>query len=68
MSQPRILIVGGGAAGLTVASQLLQSRPGLAITILEPSADHYYQPGWTLVGAGVFSLEETHRPERQLIP
>jgi sulfide:quinone oxidoreductase len=68
MAQPRILIVGGGAAGLTAASQLLRARPDLAITILEPSEDHYYQPGWTLVGAGVFSLEQTRRREADLIP
>ena len=68
MAQLRILIVGGGAAGLTAASQLLRARPDLAITILEPSQDHYYQPGWTLVGAGVFSLEQTRRNEAELIP
>jgi sulfide:quinone oxidoreductase len=38
------------------------------VAILEPSPDHYYQPGWTLVGGGVFSLEQTHRPEAELIP
>jgi sulfide:quinone oxidoreductase len=68
MAQPRILIVGGGAAGLTAASQLLRARTDLAITILEPAEDHYYQPGWTLVGAGVFSLEQTRRREADLIP
>ena len=68
MAHHQILIVGGGAAGLTAASQLKLARPELAITILEPSPDHYYQPGWTLVGGGVFSLEQTHRPEAELIP
>jgi len=68
MAQPRILIVGGGAAGLSAASQLPRARPGLAITLLEPAADHYYQPGWTLVGGGVFSLEQTRRKEADLIP
>ena len=61
MAHHQILIVGGGAAGLTVASQLKRARPGLEIAILEPSPDHYYQPGWTLVGAGVFTLEQTRR-------
>lgn len=68
MAHHQILIVGGGAAGLTVASQLKGARPGLEIAILEPSPDHYYQPGWTLVGGGVFSLEQTRRAEEGLIP
>jgi len=68
MGHHQILIVGGGAAGITVAARLKRFRPGLDVAILEPAADHYYQPGWTLVGAGVFSLEQTRRPEASLIP
>ncbi|MEX1317783.1 MAG: FAD/NAD(P)-binding oxidoreductase [Synechococcaceae cyanobacterium] len=68
MAHHQILIVGGGAAGITVAAQLKRARNALDVAILEPSADHYYQPGWTLVGGGVFSLDETHRAERDLIP
>ena len=68
MGHHQILIVGGGAAGITVAARLKRFRPGLDMAILEPAADHYYQPGWTLVGAGVFSLEQTRRPEASLIP
>ena len=68
MAHHQILIVGGGAAGLTAASQLKRARPQLEIALLEPSAHHDYQPGWTLVGGGVFSLEETRREEASLIP
>jgi sulfide:quinone oxidoreductase len=63
-----ILIVGGGSAGLGVAASLLRRRPGLAVTILEPSEQHYYQPGWTLLGAGVFEPGQTVRPTARLIP
>ena len=48
--QHQIVIVGGGAAGITVAAQLLTRNKVLDITIIEPSDKHYYQPGWTLVG------------------
>lgn len=68
MAHHQVLIVGGGAAGITTAAQLKRARPQLEVAILEPSADHYYQPGWTLVGAGVFSLDETRRAEGDLIP
>jgi sulfide:quinone oxidoreductase len=68
MAHHQILIVGGGAAGITVAAQLKRARRALEVAILEPSGEHYYQPGWTLVGGGVFSLEETRRAERDLIP
>jgi len=38
------------------------------VAILEPSADHDYQPGWTLVSGGVMRLEPTRRSEASLIP
>lgn len=64
----QILIVGGGNAGLSVASQLLRKRKGLNIGIIEPSEKHYYQPAWTLVGAGIFDIKKTIRNEKDFIP
>ncbi len=63
-----ILIVGGGTGGITVAARLRRARPDLEITILEPSDRHFYQPMWTLVGAGVKPKETTLRPEASVIP
>lgn len=67
-SHYQVLIVGGGTAGITVASQLLKKNPGPEIAVIEPSDKHYYQPLWTLVGGGVFSKETTERNEEDLIP
>lgn len=64
----QILIVGGGNAGLSVASQLLLKQPQLKVTIIEPSLKHYYQPAWTLVGAGTFDINETVKNEENYIP
>ena len=64
----QVLIVGGGNAGLSVATQLLQKRKHLKIGIIEPSEKHYYQPAWTLVGAGIFDINKTVRNEKNYIP
>lgn len=66
----QILIIGGGAAGITVAASLnrRQGSRNLDIAIVEPSEDHYYQPAFTLVGAGAYSLGKTCRAEATLIP
>jgi len=64
----QIVIVGGGAGGITVAAQLLKLRDRLDIAIIEPSDQHYYQPGWTLVGGGQFNFADTVRDEATVIP
>lgn len=65
---PKVVIVGGGAAGLAVASLLGRSIQQKEIIIIEPSEKHYYQPLWTLVGAGIFNKKVSERDEKDLIP
>lgn len=68
MKPKKIVIVGGGNAGLSVASQLLRKDKSLQIQIIDPSEKHYYQPAWTLVGAGIFDIRKTIRNEKDYIP
>ncbi|MGX9352753.1 TIGR01244 family sulfur transferase [Shimia sp. W99] len=63
-----VVIVGGGAAGIAVASSLLSRKPGLDVAIIDPADIHYYQPGWTMVGGGVFDAETTAKTMGSLIP
>ncbi len=63
-----IVIVGAGAAGIAVASSLLSRVRDLSIAIIDPAEVHYYQPGWTLVGAGVFNQAATVKTMVSLIP
>lgn len=63
-----VVIIGGGAAGIAVASSLLARQPGLDIAIIDPADVHYYQPGWTLVGGGVFEASATARTMGAVLP
>ena len=64
----QILVIGGGNAGISVSAQLLKKNKSLDIAIIEPSSKHYYQPAWSLVGAGIFKKENTERDEASVIP
>ena len=68
MLSHEVVIVGGGAAGIATAASLLRRRPGLDIAIVEPSDTHFYQPGFTLVGAGVFRPDQVRRPMADVMP
>lgn len=67
-SHHQVLIVGGGTAGITVAAILRRRARHIGMTIVEPAQEHYYQPAFTLVGAGVYPLAKTHRPEASVVP
>jgi sulfide:quinone oxidoreductase len=63
----RVVLIGGGTAGITVAARL--RRQGVKdMAIIEPSGKHYYQPLWTLVGAGAARAEDSVRDEADFIP
>jgi sulfide:quinone oxidoreductase len=62
-----ILIVGGGAAGVSVANNMRRQNANIDISIIEPSDKHYYQPGFTIIGGGAYTLKETTRNEADLI-
>lgn len=49
----RIVIAGAGAAGLATASRLAARLDGAHITLIDPRRQHFYQPGYTLIAAGV---------------
>ncbi len=63
-----IVIVGAGAAGIAVAASLKSRSSGLDIAIIDPADIHYYQPGWTMVGGGIFKPEDTSKTMGSLIP
>ena len=52
-SSARIVIAGAGAAGLSAASFLAKRLESAEITLVDGRTDHYYQPGFTLVAAGI---------------
>lgn len=68
MGHFQVVVVGGGSAGLAVAAQLCNQANPPSVAIIDPAEKHYYQPLWTLIGAGVFPKEESQRNEEDFIP
>lgn len=64
----QVLVVGGGTAGIWAAAKLKREDSSLKIAIIEPSEVHYYQPAFTLVGAGTYKMKDAMRKEADLIP
>ncbi|MGE2729588.1 FAD-dependent oxidoreductase [Mycolicibacterium vaccae] len=63
----KIVIVGGGTAGISVAARLLRTGHS-DVAVIEPSDVHFYQPLWTLVGGGQAKASTTARPEASVMP
>ncbi|TPX57184.1 hypothetical protein SpCBS45565_g08266 [Spizellomyces sp. 'palustris'] len=67
----KVVVVGGGSAGMAVTAQLAQDplfKGKKAILVVDPSAKHYYQPLWTFVGAGLKPFSDSEKPMSELVP
>ncbi|MDP2177969.1 NAD(P)/FAD-dependent oxidoreductase [Methylicorpusculum sp.] len=62
-----VLIIGGGAAGVSVANNMRRQNSSIDIALIEPSEIHYYQPGFTIIGGGAYTMAKTSRKEADLI-
>lgn len=65
-SHHRVVIVGGGTAGISVAARLRRKLDDVAV--IEPSDTHDYQPYWTLVGGGCGRRDDSRRTEASVMP
>lgn len=67
-SAAKVLIIGGGAAGISVAARIRGMLPNGRITIVDPAERHFYQPGFTFIGAGIWKADDVWMKESDLIP
>ena len=67
-TKARIVIIGAGAAGTSLVNRLVDRLEGAEITILDPSAEHLYQPGLSLVAAGLKPASYTQSDTADWLP
>lgn len=67
-TKARIVIAGAGAAGLTAAARLAQALDGAQITLIDARKEHYYQPGFTLIGAGIKPIDYVVSTTAEYVP
>ena len=49
----RIVVLGAGAGGTAIANRLAARLDGAQITVIDGRPQHWYQPGFTLIAAGL---------------
>jgi len=65
----KILIVGGGLAGMSTAARLTLHLKNPDITVIEPNElSVSYQPGQTLVGAGIWEIDDVKFKRDDFVP
>ena len=52
-TRARIVILGAGAGGTSMANRLAARLDGADITIVDGRREHWYQPGFTLIASGL---------------
>jgi len=63
-----VVVIGAGTGGIMTAAQIKNLKSDTSIAIIDPAETHYYQPAWTLVGAGAYDYNKTGRSMSSVIP
>ena len=64
----KIVIIGGGAAGISMAARLTHSLEDPDITLIDPSDRQFYQPGFTLIASGVYQPDDVWKNQADCMP
>lgn len=64
----RIVVLGGGEAGLAVLDSLTETNLTSNVALIEPSTHHYDQPAWMRVGTEGMPKEHTRSEAASRIP
>ena len=64
----KILVVGGGAGGIMALSRLRRALPNADITIIAPNEIHLYQPGQVFMAAGLYTIDDIVKDNKDFIP
>ncbi|MCC6887413.1 MAG: NAD(P)/FAD-dependent oxidoreductase [Hyphomicrobiales bacterium] len=67
-SRARIVIAGAGAAGLSLAARLRRQMPNATITLIDAKKEHHFQPGFTLVAAGLWGAGDVTERNADYVP
>ncbi|ROT46570.1 NAD(P)/FAD-dependent oxidoreductase [Pusillimonas sp. NJUB218] len=64
----RIVIAGAGAAGLNLASRLSRAIDNAHIVLVDAKRQHVFQPGLTLIGAGLWPANKVIDENARYVP
>jgi len=64
----KVLVVGAGAGGLMALSRLHRALPNAEITVIAPNEIHLYQPGQVFMAAGLYTLDDIKKDNKEFIP
>lgn len=64
----KILVVGGGAGGIMALARLHSALPNAEITIIAPNEIHLYQPGQIFIAAGLYTMDDIVKDNKDFIP
>jgi sulfide:quinone oxidoreductase len=64
----RIVIAGAGAAGLSLAARLGRQMPNASVILVDAKKEHHFQPGFTLVAAGLWNPADVTERNADYVP